>query len=586
MEDICRNIQEQILELITDTLPAERKAELQQHIAVCPACSKYLEELQADDKLLGEFAEAMQPIVAELEQNVIDALEREPSKKPVISISIWGRIVKSSITKAAAAVIIICVAVYLITILNHPQENQLPKVTANIRETKTASSKGDITAMAMIVIPPPGPDEVRLDKNLDGERGNQRIQQSGWIGIGNPGLLWYYTGGTHLNFIQEDAFIYVSVDDGPLELAGVRLRALDDLDFIYFALIESEGPLALWCDIQPPMEISELPFLEKITSFQQVEPNALSDLAPLAHLPNLESVNIKARRKNLPHASIYSLPQIEDSSPLSSLTKLKVLTLSACFNITSISDLGTDLTYLDLSSCINISDMSFLIGLTNLTYLNLTDCGKVSDISPLAELTKLKHLDLGHCRNLSDLMPLSMLTHLTFLDLTGCKVADFLPVENLTSLETLGLTFCGNLSDLSPLKNLTSLRSLELGGCHKLTDLWPLAELTSLEYLNLRACDNIPDLEALAGLTNLRKLDCLGCNQISDLSPLANLTNLKILNVTVCPGISDLWPLKEIIAQGTNVYVDDRLKEQLSEIRSEILIEQDEEATPQVIDSQ
>ena len=583
MENTCQNIQEQILELITGTLSAEKAAELRHHISRCTACSKYLKALQGDDKLLSDFVKVMQPTVAQLEQNVIDTLERGPSKKPVGSISIWRIILKSPLTKlAVAAVIIICVVMYLITILNQPQENQRPNVAA-LTKNKKASP---MMVTSMIVISPPGPNEVRLDKNLDGERMNRRIQQSGWIGIGKPGLLWYYTGGTYLNFIQEDAFIYVSIDDGPLELAGVRLRALDDLDSLYFALIESEGPLALWCDIQPPMEISELPFLEKITSFQQVEPNALSDLAPLAHLPNLESVNIKARRKNLPHASIYSLPQIEDSSPLSSLTKLKVLTLSACFNITSISDLGTDLTYLDLSSCINISDMSFLTRLTNLTYLNLTDCGKVSDISPLAELTQLKHLDLGHCRNFSDLMPLSMLTHLTFLDLTGCKVADFLPVENLTSLETLDLTFCGNLSDLSPLKNLTSLRSLDLGGCHKLTDLWPLAELTSLEYLNLRACDNIPDLEALAGLTNLRKLDCLGCNQISDLSPLANLTNLKILNVTVCPGISDLWPLKGIIAQGTNVYVDDRLKEQLSEIRSEILIEQDEEATPQVIDLQ
>ncbi|MCK4795391.1 MAG: zf-HC2 domain-containing protein, partial [Desulfobacteraceae bacterium] len=112
MEDICRNIQEQILELIADTLSAERKAELQQHIAVCPGCSKYLKALQGDDRLLGDFVEVMQPRVARLEEKVIGALNREPSEKPISSISIWRTITRSRVTKfTAAAVIIVAVLV-------------------------------------------------------------------------------------------------------------------------------------------------------------------------------------------------------------------------------------------------------------------------------------------------------------------------------------------------------------------------------------------------------------------------------------------------------------------------------------------
>jgi len=112
MEDICRNIQEQILELITGTLSAEKAAELQRHISSCPACRKYLQVMQADDKLLGGFAEAMQPTVARLEGNVIDALGCRPLDKTVHTIPIWRKIIKSRITKfAAAAVIIIAVLI-------------------------------------------------------------------------------------------------------------------------------------------------------------------------------------------------------------------------------------------------------------------------------------------------------------------------------------------------------------------------------------------------------------------------------------------------------------------------------------------
>jgi anti-sigma factor RsiW len=59
MEKTCRIIQEQIAELVTGSLPVDKAAKLQRHINQCPACSKYLQALKADDKLLGDFADAM-----------------------------------------------------------------------------------------------------------------------------------------------------------------------------------------------------------------------------------------------------------------------------------------------------------------------------------------------------------------------------------------------------------------------------------------------------------------------------------------------------------------------------------------------
>ena len=109
MEKVCQDIREQIPELITGALPPERAAELRQHIDQCPACSQYVQALQADDKLLRDFTEGMQPTVARLEDKVIETLSSEPSKQPVRFVSMWRTISKSAITRFAAAAVIIIV---------------------------------------------------------------------------------------------------------------------------------------------------------------------------------------------------------------------------------------------------------------------------------------------------------------------------------------------------------------------------------------------------------------------------------------------------------------------------------------------
>jgi len=110
MEDNCRNIREQIPELIAGALSSERAAQLRQHISQCQACSEYLRALQTDDKLLGDFAEAMQPTLTRLENNVFETLNCEPSDESVGLISIWKTIRKSAITKYAAAAVIVVAA--------------------------------------------------------------------------------------------------------------------------------------------------------------------------------------------------------------------------------------------------------------------------------------------------------------------------------------------------------------------------------------------------------------------------------------------------------------------------------------------
>lgn len=114
MQDNCKSIQEQIAELVSGVLPAERAAELQGHINACAGCRAYLEALQADDKLLGKFAKSMQPTITRLENSLIEAIADAWTGDSGSRASVLAVILKSRAVKfAAAAVLIVAVALML-----------------------------------------------------------------------------------------------------------------------------------------------------------------------------------------------------------------------------------------------------------------------------------------------------------------------------------------------------------------------------------------------------------------------------------------------------------------------------------------
>ncbi len=148
MEDVCRNIREQIPELVTGALPPERAARLRQHISQCQACSEYLRALQADDKLLGDFAEAMQPAVTRLEDNVTEELNREQLSESVSFASIWRTIAKRPATKLAAAAVIIVAALIGVKIFTGRVEPERPQIVVeHVRPEVEAPREDVVTRM-------------------------------------------------------------------------------------------------------------------------------------------------------------------------------------------------------------------------------------------------------------------------------------------------------------------------------------------------------------------------------------------------------------------------------------------------------
>jgi len=107
MGDICEKIRELLPELIDAGLSPERAVELEQHRSQCPACNEYFEALEADDKLLCEFALAMQPNLTRLENIAVDDLSRRRPGVTTPTVSIGAKILSDRVVQIAAAVLVV-----------------------------------------------------------------------------------------------------------------------------------------------------------------------------------------------------------------------------------------------------------------------------------------------------------------------------------------------------------------------------------------------------------------------------------------------------------------------------------------------
>ena len=116
MDDICRKIREQLPELIDAGLSPEKAVELEQHRSQCPACNEYFEALEADDRLLCEFASAMQPNLARLENIAVDELSRRRPGVTTPTVSIGARILSDRVVQVTAAVLVVATILVVVAI--------------------------------------------------------------------------------------------------------------------------------------------------------------------------------------------------------------------------------------------------------------------------------------------------------------------------------------------------------------------------------------------------------------------------------------------------------------------------------------
>ncbi len=73
----CQRVQEQLLDMAGSSVPQEAGA-LREHLDSCPACKAYWAALCADDALLRDCIDALQPTVARIENGVMRQLAQAP----------------------------------------------------------------------------------------------------------------------------------------------------------------------------------------------------------------------------------------------------------------------------------------------------------------------------------------------------------------------------------------------------------------------------------------------------------------------------------------------------------------------------
>lgn len=314
-------------------------------------------------------------------------------------------------------------------------------------------------------------------------------------------------------------------------------------------------------------DIDELSHLTKLTSLDIKYNKKISNLKPVAGLPELKVLKI-TRTGISDFNPLKSLKKLEelyvgrnegaDYSVIGELTSLKELEIFAgkISDISWISNLKK-LNHLDLLYN-GITDINPLSSLTELEYLGLA-INKISDISPVANFKKLTYLDIYH-NQVSDISALAELENLETIFLTGNKISDIRSLSNLTKLTYLlldeneisdispvaGLDKLGtfvmsqnNISDITPVKNLTALTELTLDN-NDIRNIEPISNLTKLEILSLSQ-NRIRDSRPLKALHNLKSLK-LAENKIMFINSLAEMDKLEDLDISY-NRIKDISPL-------------------------------------------
>lgn len=159
MQNKCAQIREQISAFLMGGLDADKMIAVQHHIRQCPACARYLEALEADEKLLMAFAEAMEPSVARVEEAVLQSLSHGRLHRALGAFSLWRTVAQSRFAKPAAAAVVIIVAGIGIVLLTSPGLRDRWQVVTKIDQPAAETTRKPAAEPSVV-------DEVQIEAEL------------------------------------------------------------------------------------------------------------------------------------------------------------------------------------------------------------------------------------------------------------------------------------------------------------------------------------------------------------------------------------------------------------------------------------
>jgi hypothetical protein len=120
MNSVCDKMRDYIADMVTGTLSQEQARLLNQHLSQCPTCRNYAHQLKEEDLLLSELFTNISADMANRQQRVLEAVESCCLPKQSKPLLIWRTIMRSRITKFAAAAAIIVAALLGIHFIGNP----------------------------------------------------------------------------------------------------------------------------------------------------------------------------------------------------------------------------------------------------------------------------------------------------------------------------------------------------------------------------------------------------------------------------------------------------------------------------------
>ena len=107
MNSDCERMKDQIADLVTGILSEAHVQEVEQHVKECAACWDYARALKNEDALLTEFVADVNTDMTSRQERLLQVIDRSYRPRQTENLSIRRRIMKSSITRIAAAAVII-----------------------------------------------------------------------------------------------------------------------------------------------------------------------------------------------------------------------------------------------------------------------------------------------------------------------------------------------------------------------------------------------------------------------------------------------------------------------------------------------
>jgi hypothetical protein len=107
MSSDCETMKSQIADLVTGVLSEAEVQKLRQHLKQCAACCDYARALKKEDALFTEFVEKTNSTVKRRQERLSQAIAYSCQSSHIETLSIRRTIMKSPITKYAAAVVIV-----------------------------------------------------------------------------------------------------------------------------------------------------------------------------------------------------------------------------------------------------------------------------------------------------------------------------------------------------------------------------------------------------------------------------------------------------------------------------------------------